>query len=131
MHKKMGMKRIDVTIRPCLLDDMRQALAAAGIPAAAMTFSTASRIDQHSAVTEVYAHEEHVFDMMPVVILEVLVMEEQMPMACRVIEEVMIVGRQRGRVVVAPIADVLTEMDSGPTPKPATVPAHKMEGCIQ
>lgn len=128
----MRMKRIDVTIRPCLLEDMRQALAAAGIPTAAMTFSTAMRIDEHSAVTEVYAHEEHVFDMMPVVMLEILVIEEQMPTACRIIDEVMTVGGQRGRVVVVPIADVLTETDSVPTPKPATVPAHKrMEGCIQ
>jgi nitrogen regulatory protein PII len=126
------MQRIDVTIRPCLLDDMRQALDAAGIPSAAMTFSTATHIDAHSTVTEVYAHGEHVFEMTPVVTLEVLVVEEQMGTACRIIQEVMTVGRQRGRVVVVPIANALTETDSVPTPKPATVPAHKrMEGYIQ
>ncbi len=70
------MKKVEAIIKPFKLDDVREALAAAGITG--MTVVEVKGFGRQKGHTELYRGAEYVVDFLPKVRLEIVVAEEQL-----------------------------------------------------
>jgi nitrogen regulatory protein PII len=70
------MKKVDAIIKPFKLDDVREALAAAGI--SGMTATEVKGFGRQKGHTELYRGAEYVVDFLPKIKIEVVIKEEQL-----------------------------------------------------
>ena len=70
------MKKVDASIKPFKLDDVREALAAVGI--SGMTATEVKGFGRQKGHTELYRGAEYVVDFLPKIKIEVVIKEEQL-----------------------------------------------------
>jgi nitrogen regulatory protein P-II 1 len=100
------MKLITAIIKPFKLDDVKEALQAAGI--AGMTVSEASGFGRQRGHTEVYRGAEYTVDLVPKIRLEVLVNDEEVDNALEVIVKTASTGAiGDGKVWTTPVEQVI------------------------
>ena len=100
------MKLITAIIKPFKLDDVKEALQAAGI--AGMTVSEASGFGRQRGHTEVYRGAEYTVDLVPKIRLEVLVNDEEVDNALEVIVNTASTGAiGDGKVWTTPVEQVI------------------------
>lgn len=100
------MKLITAIIKPFKLDDVKEALQAAGI--AGMTVSEASGFGRQRGHTEVYRGAEYTVDLVPKIRLEVLVDDEEVDNALEVIVKTASTGAiGDGKVWTTPVEQVI------------------------
>jgi len=100
------MKKIEAIIKPFKLDEVKEALAKAGIQG--LTVSEVKGFGRQKGHTELYRGAEYVVDFLPKVKIEMLVDDPQVP---QVIETMMRTARTGkigdGKIFVLPVDDVL------------------------
>ena len=100
------MKKIEAIIKPFKLDEVKEALAKAGIQG--LTVSEVKGFGRQKGHTELYRGAEYVVDFLPKVKIEMLVDDPQVP---QVIETMMQTARTGkigdGKIFVLPVDDVL------------------------
>lgn len=100
------MKLITAIIKPFKLDDVRQALDAAGIHG--LTVTEASGYGRQRGHTEVYRGAEYTVDLVPKVRIEVVVEDESVSAVVDTIVEAARTGRiGDGKVWVVPVESVV------------------------
>ena len=100
------MKLITAIIQPHKLDDVKEALAAAGVHG--LTVSEANGYGRQRGHTEVYRGAEYTVDLVPKVRLEVLVDDEAGATIADVIVQAAQTGKiGDGKVWVSPVDDVV------------------------
>jgi nitrogen regulatory protein P-II 1 len=100
------MKKIEAIIKPFKLDEVKEALAQAGIQG--MTVSEVKGFGRQKGHTELYRGAEYVVDFLPKIKLEVMVDDALADTACRVIEERARTGRiGDGKIFVLPVDDAV------------------------
>ena len=107
------MKLITAIIQPHKLDDVKEALAAAGVHG--LTVSEANGYGRQRGHTEVYRGAEYTVDLVPKVRLEVLVEDDDADSVIDVVVKAAQTGRiGDGKVWVAPL-DSVTRVRTGET----------------
>jgi nitrogen regulatory protein P-II 1 len=100
------MKKIEAIIKPFKLDEVKEALAKAGIQG--LTVTEVKGFGRQKGHTELYRGAEYVVDFLPKVKIEMLVDDPQVPL---VIETMMRTARTGkigdGKIFVLPVDDVL------------------------
>jgi nitrogen regulatory protein P-II 1 len=100
------MKKIEAIIKPFKLDEVKEALAKAGIQG--LTVTEVKGFGRQKGHTELYRGAEYVVDFLPKVKIEMLVDDPQVP---QVIETMMRTARTGkigdGKIFVLPVDDVL------------------------
>jgi nitrogen regulatory protein P-II 1 len=100
------MKKIEAIIKPFKLDEVKEALAKAGIQG--LTVTEVKGFGRQKGHTELYRGAEYVVDFLPKVKIEMLVDDAQAP---QVVETVMRAARTGkigdGKIFVIPLDDVL------------------------
>jgi nitrogen regulatory protein P-II 1 len=85
------MKKIEAIIKPFKLDEVKEALAQAGVQG--MTISEVKGFGRQKGHTEHYRGAEYVVDFLPKIKVEVMVEDAKAPMACKAIEDSAKTGR--------------------------------------
>jgi nitrogen regulatory protein P-II 1 len=100
------MKKIEAIIKPFKLDEVKEALAKAGIQG--LTVSEVKGFGRQKGHTELYRGAEYVVDFLPKVKIEMLVDDPQVP---KVIETMMLSARTGkigdGKIFVLPVDEVM------------------------
>jgi nitrogen regulatory protein P-II 1 len=100
------MKKIEAIIKPFKLDEVKEALAKAGIQG--LTVSEVKGFGRQKGHTELYRGAEYVVDFLPKVKIEMLVDDPQVP---KVIETMMRTARTGkigdGKIFVLPVDEVM------------------------
>jgi nitrogen regulatory protein P-II 1 len=100
------MKKIEAIIKPFKLDEVKEALAKAGIQG--LTVTEVKGFGRQKGHTELYRGAEYVVDFLPKVKIEMVVDDSQAP---QVVETVMKAARTGkigdGKIFVIPLDDVL------------------------
>lgn len=100
------MKLVSAVIKPFKLDDVREALAEAGVQG--ITVTEVKGFGRQKGHTELYRGAEYVVDFLPKIKLEVAVADEQLE---RVIEAILRTARTGkigdGKVFVSPLEQVI------------------------
>jgi nitrogen regulatory protein P-II 1 len=106
------MKKIEAVIRPCKLDEVKEALAEDGIHG--MTISEIKGFDLHGGNVLHgrkplhYRGAEYVVDFIPMIKMEILIDDDHAASACQVIEVVARTnGDDDGRIFVLPVEDAV------------------------
>jgi nitrogen regulatory protein P-II 1 len=100
------MKKVEAIIKPFKLDEVKEALARAGIQG--MTVSEVKGFGRQKGHTELYRGAEYVVDFLPKIKIEVMVDDGQATKACQVIEESARTGRiGDGKIFVLPVDEAV------------------------
>ena len=100
------MKLITAIIRPFKLDDVREALAQAGV--SGITVTEVKGFGRQKGHTELYRGAEYVVDFLPKIKIELLLDDKDAATACQIIEETCKTGRiGDGKIFVIPVDDVI------------------------
>ena len=100
------MKMIMAVIKPFKLDDVREALAEAGI--AGITVTEVKGFGRQKGHTELYRGAEYIVDFLPKVKIEVAVPDEVVERAIEAVEKSARTGKiGDGKIFVAPIEQVI------------------------
>ena len=100
------MKKIEAIIKPFKLDDVREALGAAGIEG--MTVIESKGFGRQKGHTEVYRGAEYVVDFQPKLVLEVVVRDDQTEAAIHAISGAANSGKiGDGKLFVHPVEDAI------------------------
>ena len=100
------MKRITAIIKPYKLDDVREALAEAGVNG--MTVTEVKGFGRQKGHTELYRGAEYVIDFLPKIRLEVVTADERVDAAIEAIARAAHTGKiGDGKIFVEPVERVL------------------------
>ena len=100
------MKMVMAIIKPFKLDDVREALAEAGV--AGITATEVKGFGRQKGHTELYRGAEYVVDFLPKIKLEVAVTDEQAPMVTEAILKAASSGKiGDGKIFISEILDVV------------------------
>ena len=100
------MKRITAIIKPYKLDDVREALAEAGV--AGMTVTEVKGFGRQKGHTELYRGAEYVIDFLPKIRLEVVTPDERVDAAIEAIARAAHTGKiGDGKIFVEPVERVV------------------------
>jgi nitrogen regulatory protein P-II 1 len=100
------MKRIDAVIRPFKLDEVKDRLSAAGVTG--LTVFEVKGFGRQKGHTELYRGTEYAVDFQPKVLITVLVAEDLMEAAVKVISDTARTGKiGDGKIFVTSLDDVI------------------------
>ena len=100
------MKKIEAIIKPFKLDEVKEALTKQNITG--MTVSEVKGFGRQKGHTELYRGAEYVVDFLPKIKLEILVSDEQAPLAAETIIATAQTGRiGDGKIFVLPVDDAV------------------------
>ena len=100
------MKKIEAIVKPFKLDEVKEALHEIGLQG--ITVVEAKGFGRQKGHTEVYRGAEYVVDFQPKLTVEVVVSEDQLDDAIRVISEAASTGKiGDGKIFVHPIEDAI------------------------
>ncbi len=100
------MKKIEAIIKPFKLDEVKEALAKQNIQG--MTVTEVKGFGRQKGHTELYRGAEYVVDFLPKIKIELLVSDEQAPVAVETIIESAKTGRiGDGKLFIVPIDEVV------------------------
>ena len=100
------MKKIEAVIKPFKLDDVREAIQAAGIQG--ITVAEVKGCGRQKGHTEVYRGAEYVVDFLPKVKLEIVVSEDRVSEIVETIQKAAQTGRiGDGKIFVTPVDEVI------------------------
>jgi nitrogen regulatory protein P-II 1 len=100
------MKKLDLIIRPHKLDDVRDALTAAGVQG--MTVTEVKGFGRQKGKTETYRGSEYTLTFLPKVRLEVLVGDTQLEAVMKAASDAARTGKiGDGKIMVSDIVDVM------------------------
>lgn len=100
------MKKIEAIIKPFKLDEVREALADAGITG--MTVSEVKGFGRQKGHTEIYRGAEYAVDFLPKIKLELVLADEQADLAIDVIVKTARSGKiGDGKIFVLPVEEVI------------------------
>ena len=100
------MKKIEAIIKPFKLDDVREALSAAGITG--MTAIEVKGFGRQKGHTELYRGAEYVVDFLPKVKIEIVIKEEQLEACIEAITNAARTGKiGDGKIFVSSVEDVI------------------------
>lgn len=100
------MKKVEAIIKPFKLDEVKEALQAAGVQG--MTITEVKGFGRQKGHTELYRGAEYVVDFLPKVKVEVVVADEQAPAVLDAIVKAAGTGRiGDGKVFVSTIEEVI------------------------
>ncbi len=100
------MKKIEAIIKPFKLDEVREALAEAGV--AGMTVIEVKGFGRQKGHTELYRGAEYVVDFLPKVKIELVVNDDQVARCIEVITEAARTGKiGDGKIFVYPVEQVI------------------------
>ncbi len=100
------MKKVEAIIKPFKLDEVKEALSAAGVHG--ITVSEVKGFGRQKGHTELYRGAEYVVDFLPKVKLDIIVSDEQVPQVVDAIQRAAKTGRiGDGKIFVLPIEDVV------------------------
>lgn len=100
------MKRITAIIKPYKLDDVREALAEAGV--AGMTVTEVKGFGRQKGHTELYRGAEYVIDFLPKIRLEVVTTDERVDAAIEAVARAAHTGKiGDGKIFVEPVERVV------------------------
>jgi nitrogen regulatory protein P-II 1 len=100
------MKKIEAIIKPFKLDEVKEALAKQSIQG--MTVSEVKGFGRQKGHTELYRGAEYVVDFLPKIKIELLVSDEQAPLAVETIMTTAKTGRiGDGKIFILPVEEVV------------------------
>lgn len=100
------MKKIEAIIKPFKLDEIQGALARAGIYG--MTVSEVKGIGRQKGHSELYRDTEYVMDFLPKLKIELVLSDEKVGVAARLIEQTSKTGRiGDGKIFILPVNEVV------------------------
>ncbi len=100
------MKKIEAVIKPFKLNEVKQAMAREGIDG--MTVSDVKGVGRQKGHSEVYRDSEYVMDFLPKVKIELVVDDDKVLTAARIIEEAGKTGRiGDGKIFILAIDEVV------------------------
>jgi len=100
------MKKVEAVIKPFKLDDVREALADAGVQG--ITISEVKGFGRQKGHAELYRGAEYVVDFLPKIKLEVVCNDDMVHMVVEAIEEAAKTGRiGDGKIFVVPVEEVV------------------------
>ena len=100
------MKKVDAIIKPFKLDDVREALSAAGITG--MTATEVKGFGRQKGHTELYRGAEYVVDFLPKVKLEVVIKDDQLDACIEAVTNAARTGKiGDGKIFVTPVERVV------------------------
>jgi nitrogen regulatory protein P-II 1 len=100
------MKKIEAIIKPFKLDEVKEALTKQNITG--MTVSEVKGFGRQKGHTELYRGAEYVVDFLPKIKIEILVSDEQAPLAAETIIATAKTGRiGDGKIFVLPVEDAV------------------------
>lgn len=100
------MKKIEAIIKPFKLDEVREALADAGITG--MTVSEVKGFGRQKGHTEIYRGAEYAVDFLPKIKLELVLDDEQVELAIDVIVKTARSGKiGDGKIFVLPVEEAI------------------------
>ncbi len=100
------MKKVEAIIKPFKLDDVREALAAAGI--VGMTVSEVKGFGRQKGHTELYRGAEYVVDFLPKVRIEIVIAEDRLDACIEAITRSAHTGKiGDGKIFVSAIEQVV------------------------
>ncbi|HET6430651.1 P-II family nitrogen regulator [Dyella sp.] len=100
------MKLVSAVIKPFKLDDVREALAEAGVQG--ITVSEVKGFGRQKGHTELYRGAEYVVDFLPKIKLEVAVADEQLERVIDAIQQAARTGKiGDGKIFVSPLEQVI------------------------
>jgi len=100
------MKKIDAIIKPFKLEDVKEALASAGIMG--MTVSEVKGFGRQKGHTEIYRGSEYTVDFLPKIKLEIVISDAQAPAAIEAIVKAAKTGKiGDGKIFVSDIERVV------------------------
>jgi nitrogen regulatory protein P-II 1 len=100
------MKRIEAIIKPFKLDEVKEALATAGVMG--MTVTEVKGFGRQKGHTELYRGAEYVVDFLPKVKLELLLEDAKVPQVIELITTAARTGRiGDGKIFVMPVEEAL------------------------
>ena len=100
------MKKIEAIIKPFKLDDVKEALAKAGIQG--LTVSEVKGFGRQKGHTELYRGAEYVVDFLPKVKIEMLIDDSKASQVVEVIKEAARTGRiGDGKIFILPVEEVV------------------------
>lgn len=100
------MKKIEAIIKPFKLDEVREALADAGITG--MTVSEVKGFGRQKGHTEIYRGAEYAVDFLPKIKLELVLADEQADLAIDVIVKTARSGKiGDGKIFVLPVEEAI------------------------
>ncbi len=100
------MKKVEAIIKPFKLDEVKEALNAAGL--SGLTVCEVKGFGRQKGHTELYRGAEYVVDFLPKVKLEIIVREEQVAEVVEAIQEAAKTGRiGDGKIFVSNIEEVI------------------------
>ena len=100
------MKKIEAVIKPFKLDEVKEALQAAGVQG--MTVSEAKGFGRQRGHTELYRGAEYVVDFLPKLKLEVIVADDQVEATVEAVIKAAQTGKiGDGKIFVSPIEEVI------------------------
>jgi nitrogen regulatory protein P-II 1 len=106
LRREASMKKIEAIIKPFKLDDVKEALAQAGITG--MTVSEVRGFGRQKGHSEVYRGAEYVVDLVPKIKLELAVPDDKVLVCLNVIQAAARTGQiGDGKVMVSPLNDAI------------------------
>jgi nitrogen regulatory protein P-II 1 len=100
------MKKIEAVIKPFKLEEVKQAMARAGIDG--MTVSDVKGIGRQKGHSEVYRDSEYVIDFLPKIKIELIVADDKAAAAAHIIEQAGKTGRiGDGKTFILAVDDVV------------------------
>jgi nitrogen regulatory protein P-II 1 len=100
------MKKVEAIVKPFKLDDVREALGAAGVQG--MTITEVKGFGRQKGHTELYRGAEYVVDFLPKMKIEVVCTDEMVHQVVEAIENVARTGRiGDGKIFVSDVAEVI------------------------
>ena len=100
------MKKIEAIIKPFKLDEVKEALAKAGVQG--LTVTEVKGFGRQKGHTELYRGAEYVVDFLPKVKIEMLLEDEQAEQVVELVHHAARTGRiGDGKIFVSPIDDVV------------------------
>jgi nitrogen regulatory protein P-II 1 len=100
------MKKVDAIIKPFKLDDVREALSAAGITG--MTATEVKGFGRQKGHTELYRGAEYVVDFLPKVKIEVVIKDDQLDACIEAVTNAARTGKiGDGKIFVTPVERVV------------------------
>ena len=100
------MKKIEALIKPFKLDEVKSALTSAGI--SGMTIAEVKGFGRQKGHAELYRGAEYIIDFLPKVRIEIVLADERVAEAVRIIESVARTGKiGDGKIFVLPLEEVV------------------------
>ena len=100
------MKKVEASIKPFKLDDVREALSDVGVTG--LTVSEVKGFGRQKGHTELYRGAEYVVDFLPKIKLEIVLPEDQVEICIEAITKAAHTGRiGDGKIFVTPIEQVI------------------------